>query len=164
MIKTRCKHAGVFLLGCFLVSLTGYGQSLKRQTIASSVGGKTEDGVVMGQTIGQPYQTKTKESGGIFYRPGFQQPVFRTELLKTTVAVTILPNPAIYSFFIECSDSLTNADLSAYDEAGRLVYTEHIEYFKRHEVNCNNWANGVYIITVTDKKNNLISAKLIKHQ
>ena len=153
------------VLFCFLISsLNGFSQSIKRQTVASSVGSKSTDGVRVSQTVGQPYHTQTNQSGGISYRPGFQQPVFKTELIESTLNVSIVPNPAFYSFFIESSDTLKQAVLATYDEAGKLVYSEKIEFFKKHEVHCANWANGIYVITVTDKKNNLISTKLIKQQ
>lgn len=78
------------------------------------------------------------------------------------MSVKLMPNPALYSFFIECSDTLLNAVLTAYDAIGRLTYNEEIPSFKKHEVQCADWANGAYFITVTDKKNNLITAKLVK--
>lgn len=153
---------GIILLLIF--PLSGFSQSIKRQTTAASVGSESAKGVNISQTIGQPYQTKTIQSDGFSYRPGFQQPVFSTEIINATIKVTVIPNPALLSFFIECSDTLLNAELSCYDEAGRMTYSEHMLTFKKHEVQCANWANGAYMITVTDKKSNLVTAKLIKTQ
>ena len=150
---------------CFVIfTLNGLSQSIRRQTIAPSVGSRSGNGVNVSQTIGQPYQTRTIQSDGFSYRPGFQQPVFSTELINATIKVTVIPNPALLSFFIDCSDTLINAELSCYDEAGRLIFAEHIETFKKHEVQCTNWSNRAYLVTVTDKKNNLVTTKLIKTQ
>ncbi|HOZ87324.1 MAG TPA: T9SS type A sorting domain-containing protein [Bacteroidia bacterium] len=163
-IRLRQTILNSILTGCLLISVNCFGQGIKRQTIASSVGSNSVDGINVSQTIGQPYQTQSTQSGAMTYHPGFQQPHFSTELITATINVRVVPNPALLSFFIECSDTLVNAVLTSYDESGRLIFTEEIEMFKKHEVQCAGWANGVYMITVTDRKNNLVTAKLIKTQ
>lgn len=77
---------------------------------------------------------------------------------------SIAPNPVLFEFTIETSDTLFNAELIAYDERGRDIYHEKFPVFKKQVVYCPFWANGVYLVQLTDEKNNLVSAKIIKHQ
>lgn len=152
------------VMSLVFLSVPGLCQTLSRETISATGAANSTSGVTIQQTIGQPYQTQTFRSDGISFRPGFQQPVFNTELISTTIEVLISPNPALLSFFIETSDTLYNAELVVYDERGRLIIKESMLVFKKHEVLCSTWANGVYYVTVSDQKKNLISTKLVKHQ
>lgn len=116
------------------------------------------------ETVGQPYNTTTNQSGKTSYRPGFQQSTFTTELISSTIKASIVPNPALLSFYILTSDTLFDGTLTVFDEAGRMIYTENIGVITKHEVFCALWANGAYVVNITDRKGNLVSTRLIKHQ
>jgi hypothetical protein len=145
------------------LSLKGFTQSIKRETISPTGNSSSNNGTTLLQTVGQPYQTHTQQSENISFRPGFQQSIFKTELISSTINVNLFPNPAVFSFFIECSETLFEVTLSVYDAAGKLVYSEYIKELNKQEVNCKTWANGTYVINLTDKKGNFISTKLIKY-
>lgn len=152
------------LLLCASLTFVVKGQHLSRQSISSSGSNKSEKGITIQQTIGQPFDTRTKQSGKTVFRPGFNQPVFSAEMLSSSVKASISPNPALFEFTLEISDTLYNVELVAYDERGRDIYHENFAAFKKQVVHCPYWANGVYLIHLTDEKNNLVTAKIIKHQ
>jgi hypothetical protein len=150
---------------CILLSFaSGFGQTLSRQTISPSGIANSQNGISVNQTIGQPYQTNSSATDKITLRPGFQQPVFYAELISSAIQVRVVPNPALLSFYVESSDTLQAALLSVNDGSGRMIFEQKIDLLQRTEIHCETWANGVYFITITDKKKNLITTKLIKHQ
>jgi hypothetical protein len=69
----------------------GHTQSLKRQSIGSAGSSKSETGTTIQQTIGQPYNTTSYYSNEVRYNPGFLQPVFRIEGIKTSISAKIYP-------------------------------------------------------------------------
>ena len=148
----------------FSLVITCQAQNISRQSLASGTGGSSQNGFIIRQTIGQPYQTQTTSSDGIAMRPGFQQPYFDAFLTFSTLQVRILPNPAIMSFIIESSDTLHQATITVLDEAGRTILCRQSDIFLREEIFCAHWANGLFIVLVEDQKKNHISARLIKHQ
>lgn len=141
-----------------------FSQTIQRQTISSSDGSSLINNVSVRQTIGQPFQTQTHTDGSISFKPGFQQPIFSTEILSTNIKVTLKPNPALYSFSLETSDTLLNADIVVSDATGKTIFTEHFDAFSKTEIQCSLWSNGIYLISLSDKKGNLVSSKLIKSE
>lgn len=157
-------NANTLLLFLFITTACSFAQSIKRESISSAGASNSGTGVHVSQTVGQPYNTTTNQSGKTSYHPGFQQSVFSAELISSTIKASIVPNPALQSFFIIASDTLFDGTLTVFDEAGRVIYTEYIDSFNKHEVFCALWANGAYVVNFTDRKGNLVSARLIKHQ
>ncbi|MDI1353633.1 MAG: hypothetical protein PSX36_01855, partial [bacterium] len=84
------------LLLCFFITpVFMNAQSIKRESISSTGNSSSSSGVSLSQTVGQPYHTGTKQSDNTAYHPGFQQSIFRTELISSTVEAKIVPNPAL---------------------------------------------------------------------
>jgi hypothetical protein len=148
----------------FFFPLIIAGQTIQRQTISSADGSNSLNNVSIRQTIGQPFQTQTHTDGSTSFKPGFQQPIFSTEILSTNIQVTLKPNPALFSFSLETSDTLLHAILLVNDASGKIIFTDHFEAFSKTEVQCALWANGLYFISLKDSKGNLVSSKLIKSE
>ena len=138
-------------------------QRLQRETIAPTGNHGTQQGTLIRETTGQPYQTRTRSDGEVSFRPGFQQPVFSIQTLSNPISVKIIPNPALLAFRIEGEIPGTSALIEMHDEAGRLIRSAQIRSGST-EFDCSHWANGLYHITITSDKKNLMTAKLIKHQ
>lgn len=146
-----------------------FAQTLKRQCIAST--GNSSSmlpspigeglGVRFQQTIGQPYGTTSYYSDKTRYNPGFQQPVFSVEIIKSSINATVFPNPTSNQVTIETTLVLENVIIQIIELSGKLVLNEKINEFKSYTINCADWSNGVYLITLSDSKNNLYSSKLI---
>lgn len=136
-------------------------QTLKRQCIASTGNCILENGTTVQQTIGQPYGTTSYYSNKTRYNPGFQQPVFSVETIKSTINATVFPNPASNQITIETNLTLENVIIQIIELSGKLVLNEKTNEFKSYTINCADWSNGVYLITLSDSKNNLYSSKLI---
>lgn len=152
----------LFLSFFVIITFNSFGQSIQRQTVSSLGAGNNISGYVITQTIGQSYQTQTSQSENISLRPGFQQSIFTAEIISASIGANIFPNPATYSFIIELTALMENATLSVFDVSGKLIYSENILRLKKHEIMCGAWANGSYVVKVTDQKGNLISAKVNK--
>ncbi len=145
----------------FIFSLNCNAQSLKRQCVASAGSLISANGAAVQQTIGQPYGASTYYSDETRFNPGFQQPVFRIETIKSTINAAIFPNPASNKITIETNVQLENVTLQIIDLNGKLVLNEKINEFKSYTIYCGNWANGAYLIILSDSKNDLYSSKLI---
>lgn len=145
-------------------SLFASGQKLVRQSIGANGTSHSVEGTTLQQITGQPYHTKTQRSNNTVFRPGFSQPILHTEIINSSIQVLIWPNPSQFSFYLESSDTLTEASLMIRDERGRIIYEQQVPQFKRLEIPCFTWDNGAYLISLIDKNKNMVSAKLVKEQ
>lgn len=150
-----------FVFFLFVFFSKGNTQTLKRQGIASAGNCMLENGTTVQQTIGQPYGTTSNYSNRTRYNPGFQQPVFSLTPITHLINATVFPNPASQQITIETNLTLENVIVQIIDMSGKLVLNEKINEFKSYTINCVDWSNGVYLITLSDSKNNLYSSKLI---
>lgn len=136
-------------------------QSLKRECIASSGSSVVNNGTSIHQTLGQPYNTTSYYSNNIRFNPGFQQPALRIENVKSTINAKIFPNPTSNQITLETTTLLENATIQIIDMSGKLLFNEKLRELKSFPIDCSNWSNGIYMITLSDAKSNLYSSKLI---
>jgi len=136
-------------------------QTLQRQSIGSGGGNILTDGTLIQQSIGQPFGTGTSYTNGISFRPGFQQPVFKVNFIYSTISLKVFPNPASQMVTIQSQDLLKDIVIQVLDISGKLMIQEHISEFISYSFNCENWANGIYMISVSDSGKNEYSSKLI---
>lgn len=136
-------------------------QTLKRESVSSSGSSVIINGASLQQTIGQPYGTNSNYGNKTRFNPGFQQPVFRIETIKTTINAKVFPNPASNQVTIETLKMLENVLVQIMDMNGKLVLNEKLNEFSSYAINCSDWSNGMYLITLSDAKSDLYSSKLI---
>ncbi|MCE9539624.1 MAG: T9SS type A sorting domain-containing protein [Bacteroidetes bacterium] len=152
-------YFGLFILLAFFSKVDA--QTLKRQCIASSGSYVTENGITLQQTIGQPYGTSPYYSNTTRYTPGFLQPVFRIENIKSSIDAKIFPNPTSNQVTIESTILLENVLIQIVDITGKILLSQKIAEFKTYTIECSDWSTGAYLISLTDSKNSLYSSKLI---
>ena len=143
-IKINIILVGLLGLMCQIMNA----QSIQRQTISSSGNSVTQDKQIIRQTIGQPYQTYAIYNPEVSFRPGFQQPIFSMESIESSFSLNVYPNPV--SFFLNLSSDilLDHVIISIHDGLGKIVYQTELSNFTKHQVACNNWANGAYFLKV----------------
>ncbi len=147
-----------------LCSLQPYkAQSIQRQTISSTGNSISTGKQIIRQTIGQPYQTYPTYNPEVSFRPGFQQPIFSMESIESSFSLNVYPNPA--SFFLNLSSdvSLDHVIISIHDGFGKIVYETELSNFTKHQVACNNWANGAYFLKVI-KSDKTFTSKIILYR
>ncbi len=149
------------ILMVFIYFPTGNAQSLIRECITSTGNYISENGTTVQQTIGQSYGTTSNYSDNIRYNPGFQQPVFTIETIKSSIDVTVFPNPTSNLITIETLTELKEITLQITNIAGQILFNEKTGVFKSRIIDCSDWANGTYLITLSDPENSLYSSKLI---
>lgn len=163
-MKEKLNKALIVIVLLF-VTFQSKAQSVQRQSIASSGTYMLVNGILIRQTVGQPYSTIAHYGKEISYRPGFQQPSnFSLKLINSTfsnLSLNVYPNPAAYSVTIESSEVINDALLQAVNMNGKLILNEKVGKLKTHSINCNTWDNGAYFITLYDKQNNKYSSILI---
>jgi len=148
----------------FFVTLQSEAQTIKRQSIGSYGSSTLSEGVLIRQTIGQPYFTAGYYGDEMGIRPGFQQPPnFSLVLINSTFnfSLDVYPNPAAYSVTIESSDVINNALLQVVDMNGKQILNEKVAELKSYLINCELWSSGFYFITLYDEQQNKYSSKLI---
>lgn len=154
----------IFTIIFFVLIINVNAQSLQRQTIASIGAYTLDNGTLIRQTIGQPYGTTSNYSNDIRFNPGFQQPLFRVETIHSTfkfnINISVFPNPATSQVTIKSSNVLKNVILQIISINGQQLMGEKINEFNSYTINCDSWASGVYMITLSSD-NNLYSSKLI---
>ncbi|MES2287856.1 MAG: T9SS type A sorting domain-containing protein [Bacteroidota bacterium] len=150
---------GFFILLVFFSTVDA--QTLKRQCVASTGNYVSENGVTLQQTIGQPYGTTPYYSNTTRFTPGFLQPVFRIENIKSSIDAKVFPNPTSNQVTIESSIILENVVIQIVDITGKILLNQKIAEFKTYAIDCSNWSTGAYVISLADSKNSLYSSKLI---
>ncbi len=140
-------------------------QSVKRHCISSYGTIITTNNASFEQTVGQPYSTVFCSGNETAILQGFQQPaVYRvepvnSELLKL-LNINVYPNPAVASVAIQSNGVIDNAIIQVTDINGRLILSEQVIQLQMYDINCAAWENGIYIITVCDKNQNISTFKL----
>lgn len=157
------KQISIILFLAFGLTTLGQAQSVKRQTIGSYASNGYVDNVSVHQTAGQPYGTSTYYDNKIGIRPGFQQPEsFRIIESQNKLQLGIYPNPATFSFSIESKEKIGQSHLHITDMNGKVIYDATYQDFSHTTINCNDWSNGAYFISLKDNENSsLYSSKLI---
>ena len=153
----KCFPAFVFIF--FTVQTRS--QTLQRQSVASGGTFMQTEGATIQQTVGQSYSTIPYYGTGITYRPGFQQPVFRIELIQSNITLNVFPNPATRLVTILSTELLKDALVQVADMNGKLLIHEQMSELKTYSFNCETWANGFYMIAVSDSKKRQYSSKLV---
>ena len=158
-IKMKELCLALFILLVFFS--TGEAQTVKRQCVASAGSYVSENGITLQQTIGQPYGTAPYYSNTTRFTPGFLQPVFRIENIKSSIEATIFPNPTSNQITIETTVILENVLVKIIDINGKLLLNKKIDVLKNYTIDCSDWSSGAYLISLSDSKNALYSSKLI---
>lgn len=157
------QHIVAFVLVASVTSSNA--QSIQRQSIGSAGTGVIADGITVTQTVGQPYSTVGYSNDEFSIHPGFQQSnqIMNVVLINSTfnLHLNVYPNPAVYSVNIVSDGVINNASLQVIDISGKLIVNEKIAEMRSYQINCETWQNGVYIITLSDEKNNKYSSKLV---
>lgn len=139
-------------------------QTLQRQGIGSAGNLILADGILVQQTIGQPYATVGYRDDAITFLPGFQQSSnLKTEFVHSElrVKVDVYPNPAASGFSVESAAAIRNALVQVVDMHGKVMLNEKVDELKSYAVNCEAWPSGLYLITVSDRQNRKHATKLI---
>lgn len=161
-ISTKYKIQVTLIVACITIVFdVAYAQSLQRQSIGSAGGSVYYNGTLVQQTVGQPYATNTSYDDGIIYRPGFQQPVFKVDLIKTSINMDVYPNPATSWVNLKSSKMLTSATFQVVDINGKLIFKETFNEFDSYTLKCDDWSNGTYVLSLSDQAGNYYSSKLI---
>ena len=135
--------------------------TLQRSTLGSIGGSNTMEGVLIRQTIGQPYGTNTINSTDFNYRPGFQQPLFRIINIRQSIDVNIFPNPTTDEVNIVSSLLIQQARITLYDAAGKVIRLYEYEELKTCKIDCSSLPTGSYLLVISDSKSDLSTNKLI---
>jgi hypothetical protein len=164
LLKKPISFLSIIVLILFAFITQSNAQSLQRQCVASSGSFIHSNGILVQQTIGQPYFTGGYYSDEISFHPGFQQSVvFNIDKIKTNpnININLYPNPAVYSVSVESPEIINNATLQIVDISGKIMLNKNFTELKNYLINCETWSNGFYFITVSDSKNNKYTSRLI---
>ena len=158
-------------LGCGLFAMftalsnAGDAQSLKRQAISSYGSSGLTENIVVSQTAGQNFHTALG-SIGVTVSQGFQQPVlFSVKEIEDPVFknlnILVYPNPASHSVTITSEEKIEQSVILVSDINGKYLLSEKVQNLFSHTIYCGSWANGVYLITISDSKRNMKTLRLI---
>lgn len=157
---------------CCLMSLltlavvNANGQSIKRQSIGVCGTNLLAEGIMIKQTVGQPYTTTAFYGAGVSFMPGFQQPNTSQAPMQKNSAhafhtISVYPNPATHTVKISSGETIRNGMLKVYDSKGRLMLSEKVTELNNHSLNCESWKSGFYIISIVGEQNQKYSSKLL---
>lgn len=157
-----------FILLALIIVLPACGSILKgqvviRQSINSYASRTSINGTYISQTVGQPFSTVSQDDFKTFFNPGFQQALLiwpeENTLLEELPVLKVFPNPASFEINI-ISENLKDAYLLVTDMNGRLIMRSQKINKERYIIDCSNWQNGFYLISIFN--NNFQKIKSIK--
>ncbi len=166
-MKKTITQSLLFIGALLIMLLSGqesYAQSIVRQSITSYGSSKAVGNHSFSQTVGQPYSTKASNDQTTL--PGFQQPVsMKIEKMEPTpieeLDVYIYPNPAKYSLFIKSKQTIEEGIVKVTNTQGTVVYSKQLSSLVNHEISCDSWSPGVYLISIQNSNNQQTVKKLV---
>lgn len=155
------KLSYLFLL---LATSTAYAQ-LHHQMISSQGGtSKTNNGIIVTQTIGQQSVNGNYDNQYFKIGQGFQQANWSRIILEQTMPefeVSVFPNPFESDFNIRYNGEGLMS-VSIYDVAGKLIYKkDHLFTSPQKTISVDAMSSGVYLVRLQTNKLNYFT-KLIK--
>jgi len=149
-----------------MIPFDNYSQSVKRQCIPSFGSTGTADSISFEQTAGQSYFTAGYSEDNTAILQGFQQPkTFYIEDVSSSslknLELSVFPNPADYSFTIKSDEEIEQSFIQVVDINGKYVFSEKVTNLLIHDISCDAWVNGIYLITISDSDQNSKTLRLI---
>jgi len=149
-----------------LLVISGYSQSVHRQTISSQGGVYIANGLVFSQSIGQMSVTGTSTAPRFTFQQGFQQSLIA--MVSNTIsvpdfAVTIFPNPVVDSFTL----SVVNApeetlSIKITNLLGQVLYQGQLPSFQSQKtIPFGSFTNGTYLVQLFSA-HQIVTKKIIK--
>ncbi len=143
-------------------------QSIKRQSVSSYGSSFKSEEFTIKQTAGQTFFTSAYYETNLSILPGFLQPPVLTavteknksESLKS-LNLTVFPNPASHSVTIFSHEPLEKASITVKNIEGKTIMTDKSTNLQTYKINCMDWVNGIYFITVNDTNKSETTLKLI---
>ena len=154
----KIKTPKLIVFSSILLSLLAFnvaGQTVVRSSINSIGSTKTASGLSVQSTTGQPYSTRSNNTGSTKVNPGFIQSnafYILEENEMNELAVQVYPNPATYLLQIDAEERLTNATLKVHSINGTVQVSKNYPSFSSESINCSEWSNGTYIIELSSGK------------
>jgi hypothetical protein len=152
---------------CLLLVISGYSQSVHRQTISSQGGAYMANGLVFSQSIGQLSVIGTSTTPQLTFQQGFQQSL--AGMVSNTIsvpdfAVTIFPNPVVDSFTITVANAPEETlIIKIINLLGQQLYQGQLPSFQSQKtIPFGSFPNGTYLVQLLSG-NQIVTKKIIKN-
>jgi len=141
-------------------------QTVRRQSVSSYAPAAGQGITALEQTAGQPFSTLACEEITTPLRQGFQQPLRLKSVImqpgrSAGLQLSLHPNPSEGPVQLRIFGQPENAEIKILDCTGRLLLSKNGPWTGSFNINCSEWAEGVYFIIVTDHNNRIGTSKLI---
>jgi hypothetical protein len=151
------------LLFFFLITLTGYSQSISKQVIGTSGKTLTNSNLKLSYTVGEPVVGLMTAGGnqlGNGYYPAMDLQALSVEDNVLDVQLRVYPNPTSQSLYVSHPE-MNSFGIQIVDLNGKQLYSGTIN--KEEPLDVSGFTQGMYLVTIenttTNKKN---TYKIIK--
>jgi hypothetical protein len=151
------------LLFFFLITVTGYSQSISKQVIGTSGKTLTNSNLKLSYTVGEPVVGLMTAGGnqlGNGYYPALDLQALSVEDNVLDVQLRVYPNPTSQSLYVSHPE-MNSFGITIVDLNGKQLYQGTIN--KEEPLDVSNYTQGMYLVTIenttTNKKN---TYKIIK--
>jgi len=147
-----------WLVLTFLVAMADpvQSQSVIRQSISPFGSSSRAESLHVSSTAGQAYHTSSGVTEGMTIRPGFQQAP-RIHLERSdpqsgqSLSLQFYPNPAQDRIILETKEELDQVNIRIMDPQGRLFYSRNLSRMLGHQIDCDHWPPGHYLLDIEDR-------------
>lgn len=139
------------------LSLSFYGQSIKRQSITVLGNSGSTAGTYVQQSVGQAYATQNLSTSQLQIHQGFIQPLMYQipEVEKTSVSVQVYPNPATDYITLNYADELRNFIVRIVQPDGKVIFEKQVYDLNEYSISIQNQKPGMYFVQIVNKENKL---------
>lgn len=108
------------------------------------------NGTLLSSSHLEESDTALTDHGAIYFYPDASTPLAlqKSKDKNTTLSSSAYPNPASESFRVQLSKEEQLNAIEVFDINGKLVYRNENPSAAEIEINCRNWANGIYVVSI----------------
>lgn len=151
---------------CLLLVISGYSQTVQRQTVSAQGGVYIANGLVFSQSIGQLSVIGTTTTPRFTFQQGFQQSL--AAMVSNTISVpdfsvTIFPNPVVDSFTITVANAPEEPlTIKITNLLGQVLYQGQMSSFQSQKtIPFGSFSNGTYLVQLFSG-DQIVTKKIIK--
>lgn len=150
------------VLFILLSSPSSSAQNVKRFSVGDQSAVKSISGIHIQQSVAQVYPIYSVKKDKTYYNPGFIQPGFKSYSIPSIPThLTLYPNPTHGQFRLQSDRMMQQVRISITDINGREVFSQEAEQFEFIDINCTDWAKGLYLVSIIEYGLGTYTSKVI---
>ena len=158
----KLSFGNVFLACLLFIATSSSAQNMLRQSMGDMSSFKTSSNLHVQQSVGQVYPIYSISQDKTYYNPGFIQPGFKAHQVPSIPThLSLYPNPTQSQFRVSSDRMMQQVRISVTDLNGREIFGKELTEFQSIDINCSEWAKGLYLVNIIEYGLGTYTSKVI---